>query len=330
VTRVLLLLLAVAGALLGPAAPAAAHGGEAPDATAYRIVVTGISPPAAGLTVRVVEAGSRLELTNDTGRAIEVLGYSGEPYLEVRPDGTYQNVASPATYRNQTLAGDTPVPPGADPHAPPQWRRVSTSTTVRWHDQRTRWRGADPPPAARADPARSHRLAAWAVPLRDQTRIHEVRGTLDWVPAPRAWLWWAGAVLLAGAVTALGRWRPRLLAAVALVAGTTLTGYAVTRTLDSGTPPVLYAVALITLATAVWRTPFLLALGGAVLTVFGGLAEAGVFGAAMVPAAGPGWFARLAVLTAVGAGAGLALTGAWRLRNAPRPELSVPRTKVEP
>jgi hypothetical protein len=323
VTRVLLLLLAVAGALLGPATPAAAHGGEAPDATAYRIAVTGIDPPAAGLTVRVVEAGTRLELTNDTGRAIEVLGYSGEPYLEVRPDGTYENVASPATYRNRTLAGDTPVPPAADPTAPPQWRRVSTSTTVRWHDQRVQWRGADPPPAARADPARSHRLRAWAVPLRDQTRIHEVRGTLDWVPAPRAWLWWAGAALLAVAVTALGWWRPRLLAAVALVAGTMLAGYAVTRTLDSGIPLVLFAAALVTLATAVWRTPFLLALGGAVLTVFGGLAEAGVFRAAVVPAAGPGWFARLAVLVALGAGAGLAMTGVRRLR-----ELSVPRTKV--
>jgi hypothetical protein len=312
VSRALLLLLMVAGALLGPATPAAAHGGEAPDATAYRITVTGISPPRPGLTVRAVEAGTRLELTNDTGRPVEILGYSGEPYLEVRPDGTYENVNSPATYRNQTLAGGTPVPATAAPTAPPQWRRVSTETTVRWHDQRLQWRAEDPPPAARADPSRPHRLRAWAVPLRDQTQTFEVRGTLDWVPAPRATLWWAGALLLAVAVAALGRWRPALIPAVALVAGTTLIGYAVTRAVDSGLPLVLLAAGVVTLAAAVWRTPFGRALGGVVLAMFGGLAEVDAFGAAVVPAAGPGWFPRIAVLVALGAGTGLALTAVRR------------------
>ncbi|MCA2215434.1 hypothetical protein [Jidongwangia harbinensis] len=333
-SRALLLLLVVAGVLLGPAAPAAAHGGEAPDATAYRITVTGIDPPRPGLTVRAVEAGTRLELTNDTGRPVEVLGYSGEPYLEVRPDGTYENVHSPATYLNRTLAGDTPVPATAAPTATPQWRRVSTGTTVRWHDQRLQWRAGDPPPAARADPSRPHRLRTWTVPLRDQTQIFEVRGTLDWVPPPRAPLWWAGALLLAVAVAALGRWRPALIPAVALVAGTIPIGYAAARAADSGLPPVLLAAGLVTLTVAVWRTPFLTALGGAVLATFGGLAEIGAFGAAVVPSAGPSWFARVAVLVALGAGAGLALTGVRRLRaSAPRPlrpDVSDRRTKVVP
>ena len=197
----------MAGALVAPATPAFAHGGDAPDATAYRTAVTGITPAMAGLTVRTVEAGARLELTNRTGRTVEVLGYSGEPYLQIRPDGTYQNLNSPATYLNQTLAGDTAVPASADPTAPPSWRRVSTATTVRWHDQRTHWLTQGPPPAAATDPARGHRLRDWSVPLREQTRTFEIRGTLDWVPPPAAWLWWAGAVLLTLAVTALAaRW----------------------------------------------------------------------------------------------------------------------------
>jgi hypothetical protein len=323
VTRFVLLLVAVAGALLVPASPAAAHGGEAPDATAYRVTVTGIDPALAGLGVRVVEGGTRLELANDTGRAVEVLGYAGEPYLEVRPDGTYENVNSPATYLNRTLAGDTAVPAGADPAAPPQWRRVSGSTTVRWHDQRVQWRGADPPPAARADPSRPHRLRAWAVPLRDQTREFAVRGTLDWTPPPRAWMWWAGALLLAVLVALTGR--PAVAAALA---GAVVIGYAVARTLDAGPPLVLFAAGLIALAAAAWRAPFGYALGGAVLVVFGGLAEAGVFRAAVVPAAGPAWFARLAVLVALGAGAGLVITGVRRLRRTA--ELSDARTKVGP
>ncbi|HEY3009994.1 MAG TPA: hypothetical protein VGJ63_18280, partial [Micromonosporaceae bacterium] len=174
----------VAGVLVAPATAASAHGADAPDATAYRTAVTGITPPQPGLTVRAVEAGARLELTNHTGKTVEVLGYSGEPYLEVRPDGTYQNVNSPATYLNATLAGDTAVPATADPTAPPSWRRVSGATTVRWHDQRTHRLSPGLPPAAAADPSRSHRLRDWAVPLREEARTFEIRGTLDWIPPP--------------------------------------------------------------------------------------------------------------------------------------------------
>src|SRR5689334_5840958 len=113
--RRLLTTLLVAGAVIAPATPAFAHGGEGANVTSYRTLVTGISGPMDGLTVRTVEGGARLELTNDTGRPIEVLGYAGEPYLEIRPDGVYQNAASPAAYVNRTLSGGTPVPASADP-----------------------------------------------------------------------------------------------------------------------------------------------------------------------------------------------------------------------
>jgi hypothetical protein len=318
VIRKTLFLTVVAGALVGPATPAFAHGGDAPDATSYRTTITGFDPPTSGITVRTVEAGARLELSNSTGRTIEVLGYSGEPYLEVRPDGTYQNVNSPATYLNATLTGDNPVPAGADPTAPPSWRRVSPSTTVRWHDQRTHWLSPGRPPAAAADPAREHRLRDWTVPLRDQARVFELRGTLDWVPPPAAGLWWAGAALLALAVTALAARWSRSVGPVALLAGLTTIWYGVTRTLD-GLPfsLVLAVTALVTLATGVVAArraaPFLVALTGALLAAFGGFAEIGVFRAAVVPTAGPAWPARAAVLIAIGAGIGMAVVGVRRL-----------------
>ena len=319
--RVALFVTVVAGALVAPATPAFAHGGDAPDATAYRTAITGISPPERGLTVRTVEAGARLELTNHTGRTVEVLGYSGEPYLEVRPDGTFENVNSPATYLNATLAGDTAVPATADPTAPPSWRRVSPTTTVRWHDQRTHWLSPGLPPAAAADPTRSHRLRDWAVPLREETRTFEIRGTLDWVPPPAAGLWWAGTALLAVAVAAIAsRWAWSA-GAVALVAATIVLLYGVLRMLD-GLPfaPVLFLAAAVALAAGVLslrrRAPFLLALAGALLTVFAGVANIGVFRAAVVPVAGPSWFARTAVLVAIGAGVGMAAVGILRLRAA--------------
>jgi hypothetical protein len=315
--RRLALILTVAGALLAPATPASAHGGDAPEATAYRTTVTGVTPPVRGLSVRTVEAGARLELTNDSGRTVEVLGYAGEPYLEVRPDGTYENIHSPATYLNVTLAGDGPVPATADPAAPPSWRRVSGSTTVRWHDRRTHWLEPDP------SLTRAQRLRDWAVPLRDQTRTFEIRGTLDWVPPPPIAWWWAGAVLLAVAVFALAlRWR-RAVRAVALIAGTITLGYAVLRALD-GMPlsPVLIVVALVAVAAgAPAYRPFLIALGGALLAVFAGLVNVGVFRAAVVPAAGPAWLSRLAVLVAIGAGAGMVAAAVLHLRAAAAPHV---------
>jgi hypothetical protein len=125
--------------------------------------------------------------------------------------------------------GDTPVPAAASPAAPPQWRRVSGGTTVRWHDQRTRWPGDGLPPQARADPSRSHKVRDWIVPLREGARTIEVRGTLTWEPPPATGLWWAGALALAVGLTALGRRRPRSVGPVALAAGTITLGYAGTR-----------------------------------------------------------------------------------------------------
>ncbi|MEU8210610.1 hypothetical protein AB0B85_15575, partial [Micromonospora sp. NPDC049044] len=149
------------------AAPAAAHGADAPDGTNYRTRTTGVTPQRPGLEVRVVEAGARLELTNNTGRAVEVIGYSGEPYLRVAPDGVFENSRSPATYLNQTIAGDTALPAEADPAAPPTWRRIADGSTVRWHDSRALWQESAAPAAVRAAPDREHRVRDWTIPLRD-------------------------------------------------------------------------------------------------------------------------------------------------------------------
>jgi hypothetical protein len=328
--RRLALLLAAAVAVLTPAAPAFAHGGDVPDATAYRVAITAISTPEHGLTVRTVEAGARLELTNDTGHPVEVLGYSGEPYLDIRPDGTYQNVNSPAAYLNETLTFDTPLPATADPTAPPRWRRISTGTTVRWHDQRTQWLSSGTPPQAAADPTRSHRLRQWVVPLRVQVRVFELRGTLDWEPPPRTWLWWLAAGLIGLTTTALAiRW-PRSVAPLALIGGLSPLLYATTRTLDGAAPPLVLALAgLLALAAAYRHPPFYLALAGAVLALFAGSAETGTFTAAVLPAAGPAWLSRACVAVSLAVGAALCIAGILRLRAAiPRRDAAAPETAL--
>jgi hypothetical protein len=329
--RAALVVAVATGALATAGTPALAHGADAPDATAYRTVVT-VGPAEPGLTVRAVEAGGRLELINRTGRTIEVLGYSGEPYLEVRRDGAFENVNSPAAYLNRTLAGDSTVPASASPTAPPQWRRVSDDARVRWHDHRTHWMSDALPAPAVADPTRTHRLRDWVVPLRDGVAPLEVRGTLDWVPPPQPALWWAGA-LAAAVLCVAGRRSRGLLAAVAAVLGTTTLGYALARELDAGVSgfggllaglvsgqAAVVVVGFGALAAAgvaaARRTvgDFALAVAGAAVTIVAGLSDVGVFAQAVAPVPGPAWWARVAVLAAVGLGAGLALSAVLRLR----------------
>ncbi|MDI6101868.1 hypothetical protein QLQ12_24930 [Actinoplanes sp. NEAU-A12] len=315
--RFLLSMLAVAGAILAPATPAFAHAGDTSSVSDYRVTVTGLSSPMNGLTVRVVEGGARLELRNDSGRNIEILGYSGEPYLDVRPDGTYENVNSPATYYNQTLGGETPIPAAADPTAAPSWRKISGDTTVRWHDQRTQWNETTLPPELTAAPGEPHRLREWVVPLRDQARTFDLQGTLDYEPPPPASAWWAGSALLGLAVALTTRRWPRSAGPVALIGGLTTLAYVVTGALDGGGWAGVPIVAGLLACAAVYRQPpFYLTLAGFVLAAFAGFGSADVFFASVVPSAGPGWFARAAVAVAIGVGAGLALTGVLRLRAA--------------
>ncbi|MEU4239751.1 hypothetical protein [Actinoplanes sp. NPDC026619] len=315
--RRLALLVIVAGAFLAPATPAFAHGGDTPDATAYRTTVTAISTPEKGLTVRTVEAGARLELTNKTGHSVEVLGYDGEPYLDVRPDGTWENVNSPAAYINETLTGDNAVPANADPTAPPSWRKLSGSTTVRWHDQRTHWLSSGLPPQAQADPSRSHRLRDWAVPLRVQVRTFAITGTLDWEPPPPPWLWWSITALTGLTAFALLRKWPILVRPLTLIAAFCPIWYAVGSALNGVGPSLLLiTVGLLAIAASYRNPPFLLALAGAAVALFAGFTEISVFQAAVLPATGPAWLTRAAVAVALGAGTALALTGVLRLRAA--------------
>ncbi|ROO58351.1 hypothetical protein EDC02_0099 [Micromonospora sp. Llam0] len=330
--------------LTGAATPAAAHGADAPAATDYRVTVTGTVPAVDGLTVRVVEAGARLELTNHSGRPIEVLGYAGEPYLEIRPDGVYQNRRSPTAYQNETLAGDTPVPADADPTAPPLWRRIADRPVVRWHDQRTYWRDAAPPDAVRAAPDQVHRVRDWVVPLRDGVTPVELRGTLDWIPPPDPLRWWGGtllgAVLMLVALLATARRGPRtaqLVSAGGLAVGAaTAVGYAMARAVESGTggPLGLLSVlldgpvwalltglaALAAAGYAARRRPgaeLALALTGTCLAIFAGVANAAVFTRAIAPVPGPAWWPRIAVAAVLVSGAAVALGAVLRLRAEP-------------
>jgi hypothetical protein len=206
------LVVALVGLLVvvGGAGPAQAHvvgvGGRASN---YRTEVLHVTPPAAGLTVRVLEAGNQLALTNRSGQEVVVLGYRSEPYLRIGPTGVYENRRSPSAYANRFANAPSRIPPELDPAAPPRWRRIRKEPDAVWHDHRTHWSGPDPP-AVTAD--RGHRQVVvrnWQIPLRLGQRTALIEGDIVWVPGPSPWPWVLLA-LVAFAVVPAVNWRRRL------------------------------------------------------------------------------------------------------------------------
>lgn len=330
------------------AAPAAAHAADAPDATNYRTAITGVTPALPGVTVRAIEAGARLELTNTSDRVVEVLGYSNEAYLEIRPDGVYENVNSPATYLNATLTGGVVPPANADPAAAPQWRKTSDEPTARWHDKRARWTQLQPPPAVAAAPGEPHRIADWSVPLRlaDDLSTLEIRGTLDWVPPPPAALWWGITLVAAALITLLGLVRRvgvPVFGVLLMLGGAAALTYVGAREVDAGAqtawdlisgvfaselwPAVAGLTALLAGGFAVRRRPsalFALALAGAGLALFGGVVNAAVFFRSVAPIPWSDLTARLIIAAILAIGVGVCGAAALRLRGTSRRPLPAP------
>lgn len=328
-------LVAALTLLLSTATPAFAHGADAPDATNYRTAITS-APSLPGVEIITIEAGARLQLTNSGTEPVEVLGYQGEPYVEIRPDGVYENIHSPATYLNITIAHVDP-PATADPTLPPSWQKVSSSPIYRWHDQRALWTSLADPPEVSAAPSAPHHLRDWVVPVRAGATAYELRGTLDWVPAPAPGIWWALAiagVLAVGSLGFLGSLKS-LRAAIAIVAGLLGLVYATAREVDAGfftawpllgqlftaqlwtTVTSLSAIAAGVYALVKRRGDgdFAMALGAASVALFAGMANAAVFHRSIIPLPWDAVYGRVLVATIIALGGGSAVAAMLRLRG---------------
>ena len=284
-------------------APADAHGADAPVAVGYVVSVQSVSVP--GVVVRAVEGGARLELVNQSGREVVVLGLQGEEFLRVNKDGAEENRRAPTWFASRSISGNAT---GGDAAARPEWHRISGEPRVRWHDER-----------ARELPARD-----WSVPLLvDGREPGIVRGTVAKAPVPDTGWWWAGGVLGAVAVGLLWRWR-RVLGVVAVVAGGIVAVWVV-QSADLAASPadgvgIQILARLWALLTAVGvvgagvlmvvrGVDIVLGILGACLAVMVGVGDSAVFRYGTL--AGPEW-GRWAVVVALGAGLGLTAAGGLR------------------
>ena len=151
--RLLAALTVVAGALGLLATPVAAHNVSGVGSTNYLTTLDGLAPETAGISVAVLEKGSRIEVTNTNEDDVVVLGYEGEPYLRIGPDGVFENQRSPATYLNRDRSGSDSGGAEVDAEAEPDWEQISAGRTARWHDHRIHWMAPSRAPQTGADGA---------------------------------------------------------------------------------------------------------------------------------------------------------------------------------
>jgi len=195
-------------ALVGLAPPASAHSVSGVGATNWQTTLTRVSPALPGLTLKVVENGSRLELINH-GPEVVVFGYNGEPYLRVGPEGVFINTLSPAAYLNCSRKG-CPVPAFANAAAPPRWQKIQAGQEILWHDHRTHWMGSQLPPDVARDPGVRHVQAHWTVTMAEGSTRITATGYYTWVPGPSAFPWLILVLALVGvgvAVAVTKSWR---------------------------------------------------------------------------------------------------------------------------
>ena len=294
-----------------PASPVLAHGSEDIPATNYRAEVVSLEPAPDAVTARVIEAGSRLELTNRGSEEIVVLGYEGEPMLRVGPSGVFENRRSPSIFTSATQP--LAVPPDAAATAEPRWQRISDDAVARWHDHRI-----DPAQGAKAV------TTSWTVPLRQQDRPITLTGTVRHVPGPSPLPWFGAATLLLAGVAAAAVLRPRgwrVLIAATLATTVVLDvvhsfgritasyGSLVNRLFDLFFYPALgwfaAAVALRKLARRPRQMPSAAGFAGMILFLIGGLGGAGTLSNSQLAFSYTPTLARLAVTAALGVGGGL-------------------------
>ena len=68
------------------AAPASAHSVSGVSATNFHTHLRSVTPEVPGLVVKVIEAGSRLQLENHSGQEVVVLGYKDAARLKTEAD----------------------------------------------------------------------------------------------------------------------------------------------------------------------------------------------------------------------------------------------------
>lgn len=333
----------IAVTLIATAPPAGAHTVSLFPPTNYQSEFLSLVPAVPGITFRVRELGTLVEIVNDTPRDLVILGYQQEPYLRVGAAGVFQNARSPTLYQNLvTVSGATAtIPPEATPSAQPDWHRIGTGRTVRWRDHRTRHEGPAPT-QVRAHPDTRRVIGEWSIPMVLGTTPVVAAGFIQWLPPPDPTPWVVLATVAAFAIISLSQTRHGR--AVIIVATVALVGVDIGHTIFSAAPAANSVLgAAIRMAVGSWYSLvawgagvaavyqlerhnedglFLAIFAAASLVLFGGASDFTMLIRSQVAYAAPPSVARVAVGLTLGLGLGIVVGSIMRLRRRPRRALN--------
>jgi hypothetical protein len=292
----------IGGLLLVPLvpAPASAHligGGIEPSNYQSRILAVRPALPA-GVSISLVNGGTRLKLGNGGAREAVVLDPDGAPLLRVAPGTTAS------------------------------WNDLRTHWAA----------AQEAPPAVRRAPGRAQVvIPRWTVRLRYGAQLVEVIGDVRFVPGPPPLLWLGLAALLAICVVAAGGaafWRHALAAVLAAVVAIDLLHTAgawagvdaplLASLLASSISLIGWAVALLSIRQLLRGRSesglFQLLLAVGLIAIVGGLSDLGTLLRSQVATALPEDVARAAVAAKIGLGVGAIAAALLRLRVVLRPD----------
>lgn len=159
------------------ASPASGHEGD-PN---FRSEIDSVVPNVPGVSFRVLNYDADMEVVDRDGHGVLIYGYEGEPFARILRDGTVQkNQRSPATFLNVDRYAEAAVPAGVDAEAPPLWKTVDDSGTLRWHDHRMHYMARGTPPQV-IDESQRTKVFDYEIPIRIDGRKGAIEGTLVWV-----------------------------------------------------------------------------------------------------------------------------------------------------
>lgn len=324
-----LVAVVLAGFLLANASPAYAHTGDTAALTNYTTDIKSFEPVVNGVELKAIQHGEKLELKNTTDEEVTVEGYEGEPYIRAGKDGTFVNTKSPAFFLNQTIDGSTAQPPSADAKAPPEWKKLSSGTTVSWHDHRAHWMGVDDPPEVQSEPGERHNvIPEWKVTMRHGSQILVASGSVTYVPPVSRIPWLVLSAVSALAALAAVVWKSSAGRAVAaltllLVAGYVahfagelgIAGAAFDDIITVTVAAVMGVLGAVLAARRVESSAWVLLFVSALIGLLGGVSDLAFLSNSQLPTTWPYPLARALVALLIGVGIGAAFGHGWIIRR---------------
>ena len=315
---VLIAILTGLFALINPVSASAHIVGTGGSPTNYQTALTGIRPAVPAVAVTVGLGGQWVRVTNRGAATIEILGYHGEPFLQLSGNQVQVNQLSDTAFQTRLIPA---APAPGTQAAAPAWKKLNEGSDATWTDGRI------------APPQSSATSGSWQLPLVVDGQQVTALGTRDLIPPPSPWPWLVVLVILAAAAGAIG-WRRDWHRPIAVVIGAGTLSFSLHALGTAFAPqqngPVVgwvsvgllagftVVVGIVSMVSALRRsaaTPDRAVVTGAIILLLAAT-DISVLWNSELPFGGPAFLDRMLTVIFYAAGLGLIVAGVRRVRAA--------------